>query len=277
MSKKFCLKWNDFQPNWIRSLGELRNDTEFTDVTLISDDKVKFSAHKILLSSCSSMFRFILTENSHSIPLMYLGGVSSENLQYLLDYIYHGEVNIYQEQLDSFLHCAQKLEIEGLTEVINANITEGSNNETLVTETMTEQFYDQHYIAKAKEENPLVKTEVNRVKLNKQNNRDVSKIDVSTMTSEEINIKMNELYQRIEGVYYCMACEYSSKFKHHMKMHVEIHLDGLSYFCNKCSKEFRYVCKNKIYFYFERVLINHDFRTKNGLTAHNSAVHTLAL
>ena len=61
------------------------------------------------------------------------------------------------------------------------------------------------------------------------------------MTSEEIDMKINELYQRIDGAWNCIACEYSSKFKHHMKMHVEIHLDGLSYFCKKCSKEFRYV------------------------------------
>ena len=36
------------------------------------------------------------------------------NLGFLLDYIYHGEVNLFQEQLDSFLKSAQKLEIEGL-------------------------------------------------------------------------------------------------------------------------------------------------------------------
>ena len=94
MAEKFCLKWNDYQDNWTKALSELRNDKESADVTLISDDKVKFSAHKILLSSCSSMLRFILKENSHSIPLVYLGGVSSVNLQYLLDYIYHGEINI---------------------------------------------------------------------------------------------------------------------------------------------------------------------------------------
>ena len=45
---------------------------------------------------------------------MYLSGVNSLNLGFIHAYIYHGEVNIYQEQLDSFLESAQKLEIEGL-------------------------------------------------------------------------------------------------------------------------------------------------------------------
>ena len=114
MSEKFSLKWNDYQSNWNKALNELRKDTDFSDVTLISDDKVKFSAHRILLSSCSNLFKFILKDNVQANPFLYLSGVSSINLGFILDYIYHGEVNLYQEQLDSFLENAQKMEIEGL-------------------------------------------------------------------------------------------------------------------------------------------------------------------
>ena len=114
MSDKFSLKWNDYQSNWRKSLNELREDTEFADVTLISDDKVIFSAHKILLSSCSNLMKFILKSNTQTNPLLYLGGVNSINIRFILDYIYYGEVNLYQEQLDSFLESAQKLEIQGL-------------------------------------------------------------------------------------------------------------------------------------------------------------------
>ena len=101
MSEKFALKWNDYQSNWKSSLSELHKDTDFADVTLISDDKVKFSAHKVILSSCSNMFKFILKENSNANPLLYLGGVTSVNLDHILDYIYHGEVSLFQEQLDN--------------------------------------------------------------------------------------------------------------------------------------------------------------------------------
>ena len=114
MSEKFALKWNDFQSNWNQSLSQIHQNKDFADVTLISDDKIKFLAHKILLSSCSDMFRMILRENVSASPLLYLGGVSSVNLGFILNYIYHGEVNIFQEQLDSFLESAKKLEIQGL-------------------------------------------------------------------------------------------------------------------------------------------------------------------
>ena len=36
--EKLCLQWNDFQDNISSSFGDLRDDQEFTDVTLVSDD-----------------------------------------------------------------------------------------------------------------------------------------------------------------------------------------------------------------------------------------------
>ena len=114
MSEKFALKWNGFQFNWQSSLSKWRKEADFTDVTLISEDKEKFSAHRILLSSCSNIFKFILKENNQANPILYLGGVSSQNLGFILDYIYFGEVKLFQEHLDSFLESAERLEILGL-------------------------------------------------------------------------------------------------------------------------------------------------------------------
>ena len=111
MSEKFSLKWKNYQSNLNKSLSGLRDDTESADVTLISEDKVKFSAHRILLSSCSEVFKLILKENNHGNPLLYLGGVSSQNIGFILDYIYHGEVKIYQDNIERFLEIANKYQL----------------------------------------------------------------------------------------------------------------------------------------------------------------------
>ena len=102
MSEKFSLKWNDYSSNWNLSLLKLRENCAFADITLITDNKKKFSAHRILRSSCSNVFDFILKDSDQPNPLLYLSGVNSTNLGFILDYIYKGEVNLYQEQLDSF-------------------------------------------------------------------------------------------------------------------------------------------------------------------------------
>ena len=237
MSEKFALKWNDYQSNWKSSLSELHKDTNFADVTLISDDKVKCSAHKVILSSCSNLFKFILKENSNANPLLYLCGVTSVNLDYILDYIYHGEVNLFQEQLDSFLESAQKLEIEGLIG------PEGTAEDTL----HENEFYqeEENVIPSAQTKKKKKMNDNKEVITRRQNrkppNSDASKIDVTSFTSEEIKERIKELYQRIDGVSSCMVCDYTSTYSSHVKKHVEKHMDGLSYSCNLCNKEFRLI------------------------------------
>ena len=115
MSEKFSLKWNDFQSNVSRTFSLLRSEEEFFDVSLVSDDQKMMSAHKLVLSASSPYFKHILTNNKHSYPLLCLDGVSSGELQFVMDYIYQGEVQIHQEHLDRFLEVAQRLKLEGLT------------------------------------------------------------------------------------------------------------------------------------------------------------------
>ena len=49
MSEKLCLKWNDFQENVNAAFGNLREDNEFADVTLASEDGQQIEAHKVIL------------------------------------------------------------------------------------------------------------------------------------------------------------------------------------------------------------------------------------
>ena len=51
--EKFNLTWNDFGGKAERTIRDLVNDSVFTDVTLISDDRKRIKAHKIILSSSS--------------------------------------------------------------------------------------------------------------------------------------------------------------------------------------------------------------------------------
>ena len=138
MSGKFSLKGNDYQSNWNKAINELQTDTDFAGVTLISDDKVNFTAHKILLSSCSNLFKSILRGNTQSTPLLFLVGVSSINLGLILNYIYQGEVKIYQEQLDRFIEFAQKLEINGLQ---GGNIEEKDYHDRIQDQKVEEVFF----------------------------------------------------------------------------------------------------------------------------------------
>jgi len=114
-SEKFCLRWNDFENNISNAFKELRDDNEFFDVTLACDDD-QMQAHKVILSACSPFFRNILRRNHHQHPLLYMKGVKYTDLQAVLNFMYHGEVNVAQEELNSFLAVAEDLRVKGLTQ-----------------------------------------------------------------------------------------------------------------------------------------------------------------
>jgi len=126
-AEKFCLRWNDFESNISSAFRELREDKDFFDVTLAcADDQIQ--AHKVILSACSPFFRAVLKRNRHEHPLLYLKGVKFIDLVSVLNFMYHGEVNVAQEELNSFLAVAEELKVKGLTQ--NSNEEGGSNQST---------------------------------------------------------------------------------------------------------------------------------------------------
>ena len=50
-------KVNDFQSSMSSSFGNLRKEKELFDVTLVSEDEVQISAHKVVLAACSTFFK----------------------------------------------------------------------------------------------------------------------------------------------------------------------------------------------------------------------------
>jgi len=117
----FCLRWNDFAENVSGAFKELRSESDFFDVTLACTDSGSrtLQAHKVILSACSNFFKSTFRQqtnaNKHPNPYIYLRGVTYNDLNSILDFIYNGEVNVAQEELNSFLAVAEELQIKGLT------------------------------------------------------------------------------------------------------------------------------------------------------------------
>ena len=113
--EKLCLKWNDFQENILSGFKDLRNDKEFTDVTLASEDGQRVEAHKVVLTTTSPFFKNLLKSNRHQHPIIYMRAMKSEDLVAIIDFLYSGEANVYQENLDTFLAIAAELQLKGFT------------------------------------------------------------------------------------------------------------------------------------------------------------------
>ena len=113
-SEKFVIKWNDFQQNIASSYKELRTDSDFCDVSLVCEEDVQIQAHRVILTASSPFFSGVLKRSKHSHPMIYMRGMKARELVAIVDFIYHGEANIYQEDLDGFLALAEELQLKGL-------------------------------------------------------------------------------------------------------------------------------------------------------------------
>ena len=132
-SEKFCLKWEDFQKNIVGNFKDLREGPDFTDVTLACDDQ-QVEAHKVILSASSPFFQNILKINKHPHPLIYMRGLKYKDLVSIVDFIYHGEVNIHQEDLNTFLDLATEMELKGLAGSSSDEATEDFKQHNLMME-----------------------------------------------------------------------------------------------------------------------------------------------
>ena len=59
LDEQFCLKWNDYPESVLSTLGDLREQEDFVDVTLVCGTE-HLKAHRVILSACSDMFRTLL-------------------------------------------------------------------------------------------------------------------------------------------------------------------------------------------------------------------------
>ena len=250
--EKLCLKWNDFQVNAASAFGSLRDDREFSDVTLACEDGQQVEAHKVILAASSPFFQNLLKRNRHPHPLIYMRGIKSENLQAIVDFLYCGEANVYQENLDSFLAIAEELQLKGLMGQAEDVEKKMENNYTDPTpmQLSTKESY------KRKKSN--LNTEQIQSNLEpgsgKQtpNERRIAIPNFVSGDLQELDEKVKSLMEKTTKqipngtshayVYICKVCGKEGQGIA-IRDHIEgNHLEGVSLPCNVCGKVFRSRC-----------------------------------
>ena len=130
-SEKLCLQWNEFPKIVGSAFEELKDDRDLTDVTLVCKDGKEVEAHKVVLASTSPFFLELFKRNKHPHPLVFMKGVKGDDLLAMVEFLYSGEANVGQENLDTFLALAEELELKGL----NGSEGEGDDGNKIPTHT----------------------------------------------------------------------------------------------------------------------------------------------
>jgi hypothetical protein len=122
MGENFQLKWNDHHSIFFSTAEALCQGDHLTDVTL-SCGKKEFSAHKLVLSICSTYFKELFSPRPDAKPrpanqaaIVYLKDVDPRHMELLMNFMYRGEINVEETELMELLGTAKGLQIRGLTD-----------------------------------------------------------------------------------------------------------------------------------------------------------------
>jgi len=126
---------HDFHDDKLQIINSaIKMNAEF-DVTLqcmidsTASNWISIPAHSLLIASMSATIRDILEKNSlvgNEQFVVNLVGIYQEELQYILSYIYSGNVDIPEDRLPNFLEAANLLQVRGLIDE-NAKLLDPCN------------------------------------------------------------------------------------------------------------------------------------------------------
>ena len=247
-SAKFSLKWSEFQTNNASSFQELRESKDFTDVTLVCEDNHRFEAHRVVLSSASNFFKSVLTGNKHSYPLIYMRRMKTEHVESILNFIYNGETELHQEDINEFLLLAEELEMKGLT-----NEPDGTENNDIKPYKPKKAKNRKHkiipsnsFIAEPHEVKEEILTTSEHEMKDILDGSIVTKAtfaSVSKQNDTELIEAINSMLENVDGIWTCKKCGKTDKINHlgKVKRHIETHIEGMAHPCDFCGKTFRYI------------------------------------
>ena len=207
---------SDFNLIAANTFQQLWGAEDFSDVTLATGDGQQVKVHKVILGSGSSFFRSLLLRSPQKDPIIYLKDIEQKFLEMVLRFIYMGEVEVGQDEVEDFLKTAADLKISGL---VRDNPSEDAD--PLIPKVEIEDGQKATNLEKLSQYGDVEKSE----KIGKRATISYERPDVSV--SEGINEEdedPEDLVVKSDEVFPCPLCEYktartSNLYKHKWAQH----------------------------------------------------------
>ena len=229
---RYQVSWDSYQDHLKSMLQEIMTSTEYTDVTLVSDDLHSVRAHKVILSAVSPVLKSILNNVTEKNSAIYLRGIMYQDLQSIMEYIYLGETTLSQEKINEFLNIARNLQVKDI-----GNTSYNVKRDPSVTETDKEEEFIETEESWEDDEASETQTPVESLNdtgcQDKSANttcKDCGKTFESKWRMERHNRTIHEQLPIA-----CDYCDYTSTSTRSLKMHTEAIHEKIRYPCNQCS------------------------------------------
>ena len=239
-------------------MEELMMNEDFSDLTLVTEDKKQIKANAHILSTCSPFLNNILKKERNSNQIMYLRGVQYSKLESIIKFIYLGEVKFYEERMEEFLDVAKLLELKGLSSAglstpdkpdkpnIPVTLNEKVEEQTVVSDDKMQEPQEKEVVAvsdhrkyKCRECKETFTTKSNITKHMQICQTYVKyACDQCDYQATQQSILTRHIQSIHDGVKYtCDQCDYKATRKFHLKEHVQAKHEGVRYACDHCDYE----------------------------------------
>ena len=223
---------NIYNPKHLRDVfSELFTTKLFADITLVCDDNTQFKVHKFILNAFSSVFKNILANDVNQTCIV-LRGISKEELEPILQYLYLGETSLNKSMVDEFIDAARDLDIR---EILNTYEVDPSD-EIIIT-SQSEEILNSHDLDSKDESKIDSQSQFSNISsLFCQ----LCDYEASTFNTLKIHIKS----QHANG-FSCEQCNYHSESKSSLKQHIKVIHEKVRHPCTICDKSFSKSCNLK--------------------------------
>ena len=219
---------DDFQTENANFMKQLRFKQDFTDVTLVADDGLVRS-HKVVLAAGSSVFQDLLggVLRDQTCPCIFLWGVKKKHLDLLLDFLYCGETDMAEEDLQIFSELSNRLGLVGLKlepRTKDETLPETNHEAKLEDEEdFREELFFAHETALKQKEEPKKSLNLKpRTKLEDEEDfrEELFFVHESVLKPDESkkNLKMKRIVSR---KFPCDHCPYRHRDRNGLKMHAQ--------------------------------------------------------
>jgi len=265
------VSYDEFHENIGSSLLALQKCSALVDVSLACQDG-QVPAHRVILAASSQFFQSVLNDVSSKDLVIYLKGVKVKYLNYLIEFIYNGNVDVPPNDLHKFLELGQELKVKGLAkknnklkhqkEVLNNLKSESQElpvvlKDIEVANTIPEDPFDpmqddsmyyEDYNINSYTNLYHVDPQLGDVATVRERLLDPSstltftqdKLDQSRFLSHLLSIMQKTNLKGPKGFQWsCLVCGKVYPQRNHLQEHVESkHVKGVIHTCSLCSQEF---------------------------------------
>ena len=267
MQEKYSLTWHTYSDHLKSMMKELMVNEDFSDVTIVTEDKKHIKAHISILSMCSQVFKDLLNKEKSSNQIMYLKGIQFSEMESIMQFIYLGETTFHKERMDEIIAVAKSLEIKELYDAIyEINVT--PYEEPSPTENMEGQIV-KIGISELLKEPTIVSDNITRHDITEKEsgvagvNRNYKceqchktytssgalhghkqaahsgvkypcdKCDFQSTRPESLTVHIQSVHDLVK--YPCGHCKYHATSKGNLSKHIQAKHDGVKYACDQCE------------------------------------------